>query len=680
MKSWKRILVVLMLLASLCSMSLGALAATVPDATIDTTRTGSFEIYKYDLTNAEKDGVWDSSYVSTGVKDTTGVNNVLGNNSRVSDLGNGQVQYGYAIKGVVFSYLRIADIRTYTETENGVSHVEVLYGIPANATGDQFLNAIGLTHSNRYEKADQRVGGTLMYYYQSDTLINGLAAALEANSTTVKNALENYVNANGGKAMPETDSYGKTSASGLSLGLYLVVETSVPEMVTSTTAPFLVSLPMTSVNGDNASDGGTRWIYDVTMYPKNLTGIPTLEKTVREAKDDTGKNNGTLTEIDDGYAHTATASDFDVVDYQIISTLPAITSQATYLTQYTFEDTLSKGISYLRNDVVLEFFTDKSCTNRISTWKLSDGVAKFTVKYTSGENGSTIMTIAMTDAGLSEINGNRLVYTGASMVNSGYSDCTVRITYSAKVNSDASVVYGDEGNPNTVKLTWTRTSGSYFDILIDDCHVYVYGIDLTKEFSDGNGDFKKVKFIMHNDTDNYFVKAELHEDGFYYVTDHVTAEADATSFVPTDSGKIFVKGLEDDTYTITEVETDNGYTLLKDDIEVVITASEGALCDYYDEDALGVVQNDSRYTHIQKHLEHKLLTASATVDGNNVDMEKDNASVNAFAPFKVVNTRGFDLPRTGSAGNWMYPVIGVIVMMSAAAVIIFVLRSKKKVH
>ena len=145
----------------------------------------------------------------------------------------------------------------------------------------------------------------------------------------------------------------------------------------------------------------------------------------------------------------------------------------------------------------------------------------------------------------------------------------------------------------------------------------------------------------------------------------------------TSDGKIFVHGLEDDTYTITEVETDNGYTLLKDNIEVVISAAEGDICNWYDTDALGVVQNDDRYTHIQKHLEHRLLTASATVDGNTVDMNKDGESVNAFAPFKVVNTRGFDLPRTGSNGNWMFPIIGVLTMMGAAAVIAVVLRKKK---
>ena len=93
-------------------------------------------------------------------------------------------------------------------------------------------------------------------------------------------------------------------------------------MVVSTTDPFLVSVPMTSVNGTNATDGGTHWIYDITLYPKNLTGIPSLEKTLREAKADTGKA--------DDYTHTGTASAGDTIDYQIISTLPSITSEATW--------------------------------------------------------------------------------------------------------------------------------------------------------------------------------------------------------------------------------------------------------------------------------------------------------------------------------------------------------------
>ena len=44
------------------------------------------------------------------------------------------------------------------------------------------------------------------------------------------------------------------------------------------------------------------------------------------------------------------------------------------------------------------------------------------------------MTIEMTEAGLSEINTSKAVYTGADMTNSGYSDCTLRITYTAKMD------------------------------------------------------------------------------------------------------------------------------------------------------------------------------------------------------------------------------------------------------
>lgn len=700
-KNLKKLFSLCLVLALCLSLGTVALAAPVADATIDTTRTGALDIYKYDFTNAAKDGVWDSSYVSTGVYDQV-VNDALGNAIRAgdtdnsSDLGNGETSYGYAVKGVEFTYLRVADIVQFTESAaDGAAsnHVEVLYGIDKTA-GAGLLAAIGLADgAGRYENADNSDKlDSNNYYYQSDVLIDALRTSLEANATTVKNALENYVKANGGTALPLTDAYGHTSADGLPLGLYLVVETRVPEMVIDTTAPFFVSLPMTSVDGSNATDGGARWMYDVTLYPKNLTGIPTLEKTLRENQNDTGKNNGS-NDITDGYAHTGTASDGDVIDYQLISTLPSITSESTYLTCYTFVDTLSKGLTYNKNDVVLEFFTDKACTQSMARWTEADG--KFSVSYNTTAENESVMTIEMTAAGLSEINTSKAVYTEAGMVNSGYSDCTLRITYAATVNSDDSVVYGDAGNPNEVVLTWKRTSSDFYDTLVDDAHVYTYGLELTKLFSDGKGDFSKVEFILHNDTDNYFVKAELNEaEGIYYVVDHVEAEAGATHFIPMSAdpnkGKIVVKGLEDDTYTITEVRTDNGYTLLKDDIEVVISQAETTeFCNIYASDVLGLIQNDPRYATIihdagdlknmpQKHLEHHLLTASATVDGNAVTMLTDNGSANAEAPLRVVNTRGFDLPKTGDNGTKMLTIAGTLLILCAGGFAILLVMSKRK--
>ena len=684
----KKIFALLLAILVVSSFSITAFAAPVDEATIDTSRTGSLDIYKYALTNAEKEGVWDSSYVSTGVKDESGVEAVLGDPSRVSALNANGNAYGYAIKGVEFTYVKVADIRTFTESEDDAEHIEVLYGIAPTEQNNAFLSAIGVSTEDRYAPADEVVDGMTVYYYRSDVLIDGLKASLDANSIAVKNALERYAHDNHGIAMTETDAYGHTSAADLPLGLYLLIETRVPEMVTDTTAPFLVSLPMTSVDGSNANDGGTRWIYDVTLYPKNLTGIPTLEKTLREDKADTGHNNGSTSDITDGYAHTGTASAGDVIDYQIVSTLPSITSAASYLTDYTFIDTLSKGITYNKGDVLLEFFKDEGCTDLVASW--AEPSDRFLVSYNTTSDGASVMTISMTASGLAEINSGRQVYVKSSMVNFGYSDCTLRITYKATVNSDGSVTYGDAGNPNDVVLTWKRTNSAYYDTLVDDCHVYLYGIDMTKQFSDGRGDFSKVEFIVHNETDNYFLVGKLNEaEGVWYVTDHVTEEKDATHFIPTKEGKLILKGLEDDTYTWTEVRTANGYTLLKNSIKVVISQTESeTLCGIYGTDILGLIQNDPRYADVdpglyhnmpQRHLEHKLLTASATVDNNKVNMTPDGSSANAFVPFTVINTRGFDLPQTGSYGNWMFPVAGLSMLtLCIVGIVALTRRSKKK--
>ena len=197
-----------------------------------------------------------------------------------------------------------------------------------------------------------------------------------------------------------------------------------------------------------------------------------------------------------------------------------------------------------------------------------------------------------------------------------------------------------------------------------------------------------MEFLIHNDSDNYFVTAALNqEESCYYVTGHVADQKDATHFIPTANGKVLVKGLEDDTYSLIETSTDNAYTLLKSGIKVIISASESEkLCDIYAKDSLGLIQNDPRYANVdsglfhnmpQKHLEHRILTASATVDTKNVNMVADETSANAFAPLTVVNTRGFDLPQTGGTGNWMFPTIGITGFALCMLGIYFVCRKKK---
>ena len=264
MKKIRRVLAVLM--AAIMALSLITTAFAEP--TIDPGKKASLSIYKYDITAAGKDSAWDTeSYVSTGLHDDAVIDKLA----------------KYAIQGVEFTYLRVADIAMNNEVVDGQRQVGVLYGFDSSERSNAVLSAIGLTGAD----AHKTEGG--VNYYTSDMLNNKLSAALTANATTVKNALEAAVK-NGGVAMAETDATGHTSADQLEQGLYLVVETRVPENVTSTCNPFFVSLPMTTIDG-------AAWSYDVTVYPKNQTGNPDLEKTVREAKNSTGKNTGSLTDI-----------------------------------------------------------------------------------------------------------------------------------------------------------------------------------------------------------------------------------------------------------------------------------------------------------------------------------------------------------------------------------------------
>ena len=598
MKKIHRVLA--LLLAAL--MVIGLMTTAFAEPTIDPAKKASLSIYRYDITKAGNDGAWNAeSYVSTGLHDDAVIEKLS----------------KYAIQGVEFTYLRVADITMNNELVDGQRQVGVLYGFDSSDCSTTVLSAIGLTGAD----AHKTEGG--INYFTSDMLNNKLSAALTANATTVKNALETAVK-NGGVAMAETDATGHTSADQLEQGLYLVVETRVPENVTSTCNPFFVSLPMTTIDG-------AAWNYDVTVYPKNQTGNPNLEKTVREAKNSTGKNTGSLTDIKDGYAHTATASVGDTVDYQIISTLPTITSKASSLSEYTYADTLSKGIRYNKNDVVIEFFKDAGCTDKITTWAEDSG--KFTVAYDDAQN---IMTIRMTEAGLSEISEAATVYTDS--VKRGYSDCTMRLTYAATLPADAKM--GDTDNPNEVVLTWKRTNTTYFDTLKDCCHVYTYGVDVLKQFSDNGGNVRNVKFRLHNDSDDCYIIADL-KDGVYYAKGFTSKKSDATTFIPNAQGHIVVKGLEDDTYSLTETATDKGYVLLKDAVKIVIKTAENGQC---------------------KKCGAKLLTASATVNGKDVTMSEGNAIV----PLTVVNNPGFDLPKTGGYGTWMYTVGGVLLLGAAA--------------
>lgn len=81
----------------------------------------------------------------------------------------------------------------------------------------------------------------------------------------------------------KTNENGKVEFTGLNVGLYLVIETTLPQAVTQKADPFLVSIPMTRIGAgedETTNPNNKVWMYDVTVYPKNsiAQGNVTLEK------------------------------------------------------------------------------------------------------------------------------------------------------------------------------------------------------------------------------------------------------------------------------------------------------------------------------------------------------------------------------------------------------------------
>lgn len=775
---------------------------------IDESKTGSLTIRKYDITAAEAAGDYKAgTYKATGEQD-----------SNVED-----ALKDYAIEGVQFSYLRVGDVETHSVNDGTKTYLEIVYEIPtalADILELKAADAVDMTSSKEAHPCNK--DGVL--HYTSQQISDALAAILKADDVAAKNALESYMynygtmdsttdqNAAAGVVnMPKTDAAGYTHVDGLKLGLYLLVETEVPENVVETVNPWFVQIPFTNTsaqtstdgvtydtNGTHAADGvtnsgnaagtqantsgGEQWLYDMTVYPKNQTGNPTLDKSVRNAysntvaadngyvsgtdkngiinrgsdyvskndseslvvyNDDTNAEN--KADIDDKsyvanrggytadgttagkngagystdftYRDTTTASEGDVLDYILVSKLPHISSKATFLSEYTFTDTLAKGIEY-NKDVKIAFYdnaTDANANNTknaVALWNLDSGdysqnyVDVTVTDPSSGAvtaNGETRLKVTMTEEGLKVINGTGTNNPdGATNLNS-LSDYYMVVYYTATVNSDDSVILGDEGNQNNVNLIWSRTSDGYYNMLEDRNYVYTYGLDLTKTFSDNKGKFENVQFKLYNSTDAYYIVAEksADEDGVYYVTGKTTDESKATTFTPNATiGKLLVNGTEADEYQLTEIATDDGYNLLKDQIVIDINATDRdviasvAGVTGMDADAVAkIVENynggiyDENGNLVTNQLDELLSTeagapnnetangrtigktdmyvgaikkATATVDKIDANMSTVDGSANAAVLMTVNNTKGFLLPQTGGNGLYVVTIVGVV--------------------
>lgn len=656
-KTVKRLLALLpaaaVLLLSAAGPAFGAGAAArqndLRDADImDPSEKGSLTVYKYDMTAAKEAGVDLAALsASTGEADDTVE----------------QAMREYAVEGVEFSYLYCGKAETYSHRTDQGTEVELVYEMPSDLTG-----LLGMKPEDAFDMSGdvaKPCTAENVYHYSAAQISDALKAFLESGGTgqadhpegnkLAKNALEDYLQESGRqKTMPLTDENGKTGAGDLQLGLYLLAETKVPEYVTETVDPWFAALPFTDPEGE-------RWLYDLTCYPKNQTGNPTLEKFVQNA----GENvDGTDKNTKD-FAETATASEGDVLNYLLVSKMPHIQSQATYLTQYSFRDTLSEGLEYNR-DAKIAFYTsgeaarENDLSQAVEIWGDSSQTREFygqdyqALKTDAGvENGLTQLHVVISESGLEKINRER-------------SDYWMVVFYTVTVNADATAVLGDEGNPNDAELTWRRTSDSYYDTLEDSCVVYTYGLQLKKLFSDGEGDPQKAGFVLYNSTDGYYLQAghtgTIDGRKVYYITGKTAEKEDAACFTPAADGAFWILGLEADTYLLTEIHTDSGYQILQDPVEISIQSTEG----------MGENRIPASVTvdGVKAKLEEFVLTDESYIVHDQdfasgivqtVQQQGEIRSENAQAVLEITNHRKFLLPQTGGAGSYLITIAGLAV-------------------
>lgn len=127
-----------------------------------------------------------------------------------------------------------------------------------------------------YDGITERNAVTYKDYFDSTTEFTASTLKSDVKSKEVKGQGEE-------SGEKKTDKNGKVEFPGLNVGLYLVIETTLPQAVTQKADPFLVSIPMTRIGaGENETTNPNNkvWMYDVTVYPKNsiAQGNVTLEK------------------------------------------------------------------------------------------------------------------------------------------------------------------------------------------------------------------------------------------------------------------------------------------------------------------------------------------------------------------------------------------------------------------
>ncbi len=568
--------------------------------------------------------------------------------------------------------------------------------------------------------------GMEAYYNADPTALPDVSTYVESNGT-IKTAYS-------GSATSQvlTDANGTATFSNLELGFYVVIETTVPDAVTTPMDPFLLSVPMTTTDGAG-------WLYDIHVYPKNETGYGkiSLEKTgvkgekilgaefALQKKSDTtsswinitqkstaqGDNTGDALILTTDVNGLITIEGLSKGDYRLIETSVGNGYIMDGATAYEFTVNSDKTITYKgvksantkievtneRPDLTKEVqkkndgawgrdadysFGDKipykitvnvpNNITKLKTFTVTDTPINLTDDLASIKikcNDVDVETTAYTTSATTE-DGFTIAFTPANMTN--YAGKTLVITYNATLKDSA--VNTTDGNQNAAKLEYSK--------------------NITTDATDPdnpNKDKEEGKNTIENSTVVYTFAVKIVKTGVDGTETKPLAnvEFDLYQEVPDGTegaitGTSVPAGL-DNTKSWKKIKT------LKTGTDGTVTHNGLSNGTYY----LVETKTNDKYNLLKKPIEVTLnvqyITTTKTVstwetDTNGQKQEKSKIETTTFTGSdsttegikvqEVINRKGFTLPTTGGIGTFVFTFAGIAMM--AAAVILLITGKKKK--
>ena len=420
---------------------------------------------------------------------------------------------------------------------------------------------------------------------------------------------------------------------GLPAGYYLVRDANVP--ATGTATDYIVQV-----------------LGNVTMEPKD-SDIPTVEKKVVER----GKYNQ-----DGGYGmYYNDVADWNIGDrvpFKLIGSIPDMTAYETY--EYTFTDTISAGLTLDMGSFDVYVAQDKNQDPVALGWT---EISAENYTLTQTENG---FTLAIDDL---------KTFPHVDEEGRNY----ILVFYDAILNENA--VIGLDGNTNSVYLEFSNDpNGDGLGRTNEDTViVFTYELDGTKVDGENKAALQDAEFVLLNSART---TAAAIVDGKVSEWVQVHSEAAASDITMPESyeewverygernviitsgadGLFNISGLDDGTYYLREIKAPDGYNLLEEDVQIVITATtaNGQTWDDFNPDTA---------------LTGLTVTTQLGDDGARTE-GTGNLETGAVA-ITVENNGGSTLPETGGIGTTIFYVAGALLVLCAGVLLFVRFRMRK---